>query len=132
MSQVSDRAHNKIMDAARELLAKRGGGSVTITDVTRAAGVSKATIYRDVRFQKWWKEIRLSEEPENCPKCEDLALLQRRFKEQKAKIQALEGSLSKTTAALVALASQQTSKNDQRTISTLQRTESHGQFDKER
>lgn len=131
MSQVSDTAHSKIMAAAKELVAKRGSSSVTVADVTRAAGVSKATIYRDSRFQEWWKATRQSEEPVNCPKCEDLAWLQKRFKDQKAKIQALEESLAKTTAALAALASQLTRSDDQRTILTLQRTESPAQFDNE-
>jgi len=132
MSRVSDTAHSKIMAAAKELVAKRGSSSVTVADVTRAAGVSKATIYRDSRFQEWWNATRLSEEPINCPQCEDLAWFQKRVKEQKAEIQVLEESLAKTTAALAALASQLTSENAPRTLLTLQRTESPGQFDNER
>jgi AcrR family transcriptional regulator len=44
----SERAHRAILDAAAELLLRRGLGEVSMDAVAKRAGVSKATIYR------WW------------------------------------------------------------------------------
>ena len=44
----SERARNAILEAAAELLLRRGLGAVSMDAVAEQAGVSKATIYR------WW------------------------------------------------------------------------------
>ncbi|HYM80736.1 MAG TPA: helix-turn-helix domain-containing protein, partial [Candidatus Limnocylindria bacterium] len=44
----SEKARHAILDAAAELLLRRGLGAVSMDAVAERAGVSKATIYR------WW------------------------------------------------------------------------------
>lgn len=56
MSKVSEVSHNLLISTAQTLLENLPLKDVKLSDVYRAAGVSKATAYRDDAFRSWWQE----------------------------------------------------------------------------
>jgi Mg2+ and Co2+ transporter CorA len=106
VARVASKTHEKIMYAAQSLLAEKSKELVTLTEIQRSAGVSKATLYRDKDFLEWWKETEEPKSSKECENCAELSDLKELIKTQKSEIRTLRDSVSRTTTALAALVSQ--------------------------